>query len=305
MLKDVQQPATFFIPGVTAERYPLMVEQVLDAGHEIAHHSHTHRTAVSMSFDDERGDFDLALSALGRFGISPTGHRAAMWEPSWQTPSLVAEYGLKYDSSLMDSDVPYLIRNPCGDSCGASPALESGRLGAVCLPSGTQDRGNHPVATGRGGYVDSRDRRNATTWRPFHAHLPPVPHWAGGTAGGPEDRHRNSHGTRRRPLLYVRSARRSGTRRPCLGCRTPHTGDSVRGAVSGLLNRSFSPTARSFTPTERLSERRLRAMNYPSQLLPDAPVQHMFQYLLTLIGKSKLHEHGRGPPGGNCTDAHS
>ena len=73
MLKDVQQPATFFIPGVTAERYPRMVEQVLESGHEIAHHSHTHRTAVNMSFDDERADFDLALAALGRFGISPRG----------------------------------------------------------------------------------------------------------------------------------------------------------------------------------------------------------------------------------------
>jgi peptidoglycan/xylan/chitin deacetylase (PgdA/CDA1 family) len=52
MLKDVQQPATFFIPGVTAERYPHMVEQVLESGHEVAHHSHTHRTAVNMSFDD-------------------------------------------------------------------------------------------------------------------------------------------------------------------------------------------------------------------------------------------------------------
>jgi len=114
MLKDVQQPATFFIPGVTAERYPRMVEQVLESGHEIAHHSHTHRTAVNMSFDDERADFDLALAALGRFGISPKGHRAALWEPSWQTPSLVAEYGLKYDSSLMDADVPYLIETPAG-----------------------------------------------------------------------------------------------------------------------------------------------------------------------------------------------
>jgi hypothetical protein len=44
MLKDVQLPATFFIPGVTAERYPHMVEQVLGSGHEIAHDSHTHRT---------------------------------------------------------------------------------------------------------------------------------------------------------------------------------------------------------------------------------------------------------------------
>ncbi len=114
MLKDVGQPATFFIPGVTAERYPQMVEQVLESGHEIAHHSHTHRQAVHLTLDEERRDFDLAMKALGRFGITPKGHRAAMWQPSWQTPSLVAEFGLKYDSSLMDSDTPYLIETESG-----------------------------------------------------------------------------------------------------------------------------------------------------------------------------------------------
>ena len=33
-----------------------------------------------------------------------------MWEASWRTPGLVAEYGLRYDSSLMDSDRPYRLR---------------------------------------------------------------------------------------------------------------------------------------------------------------------------------------------------
>ncbi|HEX3977710.1 MAG TPA: hypothetical protein VHW96_15695 [Solirubrobacteraceae bacterium] len=53
------------------------------------------------------------------------GHRAAMWEASWRTPGLVAEYGLAYDSSLMDSDTPYVLETdegaiaelpPCGGS---------------------------------------------------------------------------------------------------------------------------------------------------------------------------------------------
>ncbi|PBC47163.1 polysaccharide deacetylase [Rhodococcus sp. ACPA1] len=114
MLKDVAQPATFFIPGLTAERYPAMVEQVIDSGHEIAHHSYTHRTPTSMTPSEERADFERALKVLDRFGITPVGHRAALWEASWQTPSLVAEYGLKYDSSLMDFDTPYRLETPAG-----------------------------------------------------------------------------------------------------------------------------------------------------------------------------------------------
>ena len=30
-----------------------------------------------------------------------------MWEPTWNTPGLLAERGFLYDSSLMDADVPY------------------------------------------------------------------------------------------------------------------------------------------------------------------------------------------------------
>lgn len=109
LLADYGLPATFFVPGVTAQRYPGTVEQILTAGHEIAHHSHTHRTVATMSAAEERADFEKALEALQRCGVTPRGHRAALWDASWRTPSLVAEYGMSYDSSLMDADTPYLI----------------------------------------------------------------------------------------------------------------------------------------------------------------------------------------------------
>jgi hypothetical protein len=42
------------------------------------------------------------------------GHRAALWGASWQTPDLIAEYGLSYDSSLMGDDRPYRIATDSG-----------------------------------------------------------------------------------------------------------------------------------------------------------------------------------------------
>ena len=110
LLGDYGLPATFFVPGLTAERYPATVERILAAGHEVGHHSHSHRSPVDLSDDEERADFERALAALERFGVKPRGHRAALWEASWRTPGLVAEYGLAYDSSLMDSDRPYRLR---------------------------------------------------------------------------------------------------------------------------------------------------------------------------------------------------
>jgi peptidoglycan/xylan/chitin deacetylase (PgdA/CDA1 family) len=114
LLADYELRATFFIPGLTADRYPQMVEEVLAHGHEVGHHSYSHRSAVALSPDEERRDFERALEALAKVGVEPRGHRAALWEPTWLTPTLVAEHGLEYDSSLMDADVPYVLETPQG-----------------------------------------------------------------------------------------------------------------------------------------------------------------------------------------------
>jgi peptidoglycan-N-acetylglucosamine deacetylase len=114
LLADYDLPATFFVPGLTAERYPETVEAILAAGHEVGHHSHSHVSAVDLGPDGERADFERALAALDRLGVTPRGHRAALWEASWHTPALVAEHGLAYDSSLMDADTPYRLDTGAG-----------------------------------------------------------------------------------------------------------------------------------------------------------------------------------------------
>ncbi len=114
LLAEYHLTATFFVPGLTADRYPQMVAAVLEHGHEIAHHSYSHRNPTDLTADEERRDFERALEALERLGVRPRGHRAALWEATWQTPGLVAEYGLEYDSSLMDADIPYVLETPTG-----------------------------------------------------------------------------------------------------------------------------------------------------------------------------------------------
>jgi peptidoglycan-N-acetylglucosamine deacetylase len=122
LLAEYGLPATFFIPGLTVERYPDTVAAVLAAGHEVGHHSHTHRSAVDLGPDGERRDFEQALEALDRAGVRPSGHRAALWEASWRTPALVAEYGLDYDSSLLDADTPYLLETAAGTIAELPPS---------------------------------------------------------------------------------------------------------------------------------------------------------------------------------------
>jgi peptidoglycan/xylan/chitin deacetylase (PgdA/CDA1 family) len=114
LLDDLGVPGTFFVPGLTAERYPETLERILAAGHEVGHHSHAHVSPTELTADQERADFERALAALDKFGVKPRGHRAALWEASFRTPALVAEYGLEYDSSLMGSDRPYRLRTDSG-----------------------------------------------------------------------------------------------------------------------------------------------------------------------------------------------
>ena len=114
LLDEYGLGATFFVPGLTADRYPDVVERIAAAGHEVAHHSYSHVSPVRLSEDEEREDFERALAALERVGVRPQGYRAAMWEATWRTPALVAEYGLAYDSTLMDDDRHYVLETSSG-----------------------------------------------------------------------------------------------------------------------------------------------------------------------------------------------
>src|SRR5580698_2754852 len=102
--------ATFFVPGYSAHRYPAAVRSIAEAGHEIAHHSYFHENTIGMDAATEAAMLDLGLQALQDVaGVRPAGYRAPLWEMNYHTPGLLAERGFQYDSSLMDSDHPYLL----------------------------------------------------------------------------------------------------------------------------------------------------------------------------------------------------
>lgn len=109
MLDELQVPATFFVPGWVAEQRPGLASGIVARGHEVAHHSYSHRAPTSLTEAEERADFERALQVFVDQGIEIFGHRAAMWEATAQTPELIAEFGLAYDSSLMHDDRPYRI----------------------------------------------------------------------------------------------------------------------------------------------------------------------------------------------------
>ncbi|WP_181776735.1 polysaccharide deacetylase family protein [Amycolatopsis pittospori] len=114
LLGELAVPATFFVPGWVAEQRPGLAATIVERGHEVAHHSYSHRPPTSMSAAEQRADFERGMAVFESQGIEISGHRAAGWESTWDTPGLVAEFGLGYDSSLMADDRPYLIETGAG-----------------------------------------------------------------------------------------------------------------------------------------------------------------------------------------------
>ena len=133
LLRRHELTATFFIPGYSAHRYPGVVRAVADAGHEIAHHSYFHENTIGMDEKTEAAMLDLGLRALRDVaGVRPDGYRAPMWEMNFHTPRLLAERGFRYDSSLMDSDYPYVLA--VDGAHGARPATGKAARTLVEIP---------------------------------------------------------------------------------------------------------------------------------------------------------------------------
>jgi peptidoglycan-N-acetylglucosamine deacetylase len=120
LLAEYDLEATFFVPGLIAERYPETVERIA-GDHEIGHHGYSHRSPLRLGDGAERADLERGLEAFERLGLSPEGYRAPSWEPSEQTFDLLAEHGLVYDSSLMDDDRPYVLETGHGQLAELPP----------------------------------------------------------------------------------------------------------------------------------------------------------------------------------------
>jgi peptidoglycan-N-acetylglucosamine deacetylase len=103
--QDLRQ--TFFIPGRVAERYPQRVEEILAAGHEVAHHGYTHTSPANLEPEAEEAELVRALGVLRGLGASPTGYRSPSWEFSPVTIPLLQKHGFTYSSNYMDDLRPY------------------------------------------------------------------------------------------------------------------------------------------------------------------------------------------------------
>lgn len=107
ILADASAPATFFVPGRVAERYPDQVRSIVAAGHEVAHHGYTHTPPGRLSEAEQKDEITKGAAALAALGVTARGYRAPSCETTDATLGLLAEGDFAYASNMMDRVHPY------------------------------------------------------------------------------------------------------------------------------------------------------------------------------------------------------
>jgi polysaccharide deacetylase family protein (PEP-CTERM system associated) len=107
LLEELRVRATFFLLGMTVERYPDLVREVAARGHDLACHGHEHRRVFEQSPDEFRRDVERSVEAIESVtGRRPEGYRAPAFsinrDATWAY-EVLCDIGFRYDSSQYDS----------------------------------------------------------------------------------------------------------------------------------------------------------------------------------------------------------
>jgi peptidoglycan/xylan/chitin deacetylase (PgdA/CDA1 family) len=115
VLDEFGVTATFYVPGVTAERHPDELGALAAGRHEIGHHGYTHQRPDTLDAEAQRADvLDGAAALAALTGRQPSGYRAPGWELTTATLDALVETGFAFDSSLMGDESPYVVRTDAG-----------------------------------------------------------------------------------------------------------------------------------------------------------------------------------------------
>jgi peptidoglycan-N-acetylglucosamine deacetylase len=109
LLSGYEITASFFIPSVSAERYPEAVEHILKAGYEIGAHGHMHERVDTLPASQEEEILEKSIAILEKAsGRKPVGYRSPSWELSAVSLALLEKHGFLYSSNFMDDYFPYM-----------------------------------------------------------------------------------------------------------------------------------------------------------------------------------------------------
>jgi peptidoglycan-N-acetylglucosamine deacetylase len=109
LLKKYDIKGAFFPPGEIIEKYPDIIQQCSDEGHEMSFHSMNHLSPRKQTYDEQKADFEKGLELFEkRFKKRPYGYRCPAGEYDDKTWEFLDMFDFEYESTMMGTDYPYI-----------------------------------------------------------------------------------------------------------------------------------------------------------------------------------------------------
>lgn len=100
--------STFFVPGITVDRYPAAVREVHRRGHEVASHGYNHLSPPLLSPERELQELVTGIESIERVtGVRPVTWRSPSWEFTAHTLDYLLEQRISVSTNFHDSTRPY------------------------------------------------------------------------------------------------------------------------------------------------------------------------------------------------------
>ena len=150
ILSKFDTKSTFFILGWIANRFPKLVRDIVDEGHEVGTHGYQHRLIYKMTPAEFREDLKDSVMAIEQAsGKKVLGHRApsfSITRDSLWALDILKEEGLLYDSSI------FPVRHPRYGMPNTPRSPYQIRPGFWEFPLTTLKIGNMNIPIAGGGY---------------------------------------------------------------------------------------------------------------------------------------------------------
>lgn len=151
-LKRVDVKGTFFCLGWVAERHPVLIQQIVAAGHEIGCHGLDHQRIFTMNQTEFREDLARSKYLIeSASGQAINGYRApsfSLTKETWWVYEELAEAGFKYSSSLY----PVKTDHYGADNIPRQPFFPRQALDVVEIPMTVYDSPLRRLPASGGGY---------------------------------------------------------------------------------------------------------------------------------------------------------
>lgn len=154
LLDEFQVKGTFFTLGQVGEKFPQLIKDIVNRGHEMAVHGYDHWTFDKMTPDKAFQEISTAKKLFEDLvGHEIIGHRAPAFSITRKTAwglDVIAEAGFKYDSSILPANLgAYSWSGFSKDICKLN--LENGKS-LIEVPISTIQMANKEIPFSGGGY---------------------------------------------------------------------------------------------------------------------------------------------------------